>query len=238
LKRPETAQFFVMYLAEIRHADLALRLQSRWHQPESPGSLQKEDTMKFAKLLIAAAAIAAVFSAQAESDLNVSTASGAAASAKLDFRITVPRLIYLRVGAAGPGFSDLGTVDRVDFTLTADDITSGAAIAGASGSGAYPIVARVLGNGGNVSFSATGPAAGLTGPALSTPVPWTQIVPVVAPVGGTTLPHPVVNGGTNNLPATNSIVNLTSNWTFNYSNTNPLAAGEYNGQVTYTAALP
>lgn len=196
--------------------------------------------MKFVKLLIAAAAAAAVLSAHAESDINTTGAAGAAASAKLDFRITVPRVIFLRVGT-GVNFADAlngANIDRVDFTLAATDLTSGAAVAGASGAGAYPILARVFGNGGNVTLSATGPAAGLAGPAGSTPVPWTQIVPVVAPVGGTTLPHPVVNGATTNLPATNSIVNLTSNWTFNYTNTNPLAAGQYNGQVTYTAALP
>jgi hypothetical protein len=194
--------------------------------------------MKFAKLLIAAAAVAAVFSAQAESDLNTSGVAGASASAKLDFRITVPRIIFLRVGT-GTNFADaLGgaNIDRVDFTLTANDLTSGAAIAGASGAGAYPIVARVLGNGGNVSFSATGPAVGLSGPVGSTPVPWTQIVPAVA--AGGTLPHPVVNGAITNLPATNSVVNATSNWTFNYANSTAIAAGVYNGQVTYTAALP
>ena len=114
--------------------------------------------MKFAKRLLALAVIGAAFAAHAESDLNVSNAAGASAVAKLDFRITVPRLIFLRVGT-GVNYADalLGAnIDRVDFTLAAADIASGLAIAGASGSGPDPIVARVLGNGGNVTFSATG----------------------------------------------------------------------------------
>jgi hypothetical protein len=199
--------------------------------------------MKFAKHLLALALIGAAFTAHAESDVNVSNAAGASAVAKLDFRITVPRLIFLRVGT-GVNFADaLGgaNIDRVDFTLAAADIASGLAIAGASGAGAYPIVARVLGNGGNVTFSAAGSGTGLVhtpiAPAVAGPVvPWSQIVPAVA-VGGT-LPHPAIGGASSTLTATSGVVNATSNWTFSYTNTSPVAAGQYDGQVTYTAALP
>ena len=196
--------------------------------------------MKFAKLLIAAAAVAAVFSAQAESDLTLAPATGGSASAKLDFRITVPRIIFLRVGT-GTNFADaLGAanINLVDFTLTANNLTSGAAIAGVPNAGASAtagaVDARVLGNGGSVSFTAVGSGAGLVAPGVATPVAWSQIAPTAAG----SLPHPVIGGAATSLTATNNVVNASSTWTFNYTNSAAIAAGVYTGQVTYTAALP
>ncbi len=196
--------------------------------------------MKFAKLLIAVAAAAAAFAAHAESDLNVSNTAGASASAKLDFRITVPRIIFLRVGT-GTNFADaLGgaNINMVDFTLTANDLTSVAPIAGVPNAGASStagsVDARVLGNGGDVSFRAVGSGAGLTAPGVTTPVAWSQI----APTSTGSLPHPTIGGGAANLTATNNVVNASSTWKFDYLNANAISAGVYTGQVTYTAALP
>ena len=186
--------------------------------------------MKFAKQFIALAAVAAAFSAQAESDIN--TGVGAlSAIAKLDFRVIVPKVLFLQVGT-GTAFNDVITVDRVDFTLLPADVTSGLPIAGVSTGGA--INARVLGNGGNVTFGSTGPATGLvhtTVPAQT--IPWTQIAPAV--VG--TLIHPTVNAGATTLTAAAGVVNQTSVYSFNYSNSSVVAAGEYNGRVTYTASV-
>jgi hypothetical protein len=110
--------------------------------------------MKLHKLLIGAVAIGCAALSHAESDLNTGAAPGLSAAAKLDFRVVVPRIIFLRVGT-GVNFADaLGALntDRVDFALTAADVGSATAVAGAAGLGPYPVAVRVLGNGGNISF--------------------------------------------------------------------------------------
>lgn len=187
--------------------------------------------MKFAKQLIALAVVGASFSAFAESDINTGAAAGLSAIARLDFRIVVPRIIYLQVGT-GTAFTDVTTVDRVDFNLLPADVGSGTAVAGAS-----TINARVLGNGGNVSLTANGVAGGLTNGTQT--IPWSQITFTTSAPG---LPHPAIGNGVagavSSLTAAAGVVNQTATWTFNYSNTTAMAAGTYNGRVTYTAALP
>ena len=185
--------------------------------------------MKFAKQLIALAAVAAAFSAQAESDINTGTAA-LSAIARLDFRVIVPKVLFLQVGT-GTAFNDVTTVDRVDFTLTAAQATSAAAVPGVSTGGT--INARVLGNGGNVTFGAVGTVGGLTNGTQT--IPWSQIVPAVT---GGTLVHPAISGASSVLTAVANVVNQSTTYSFNYSNTSAVAAGTYNGQVTYTAALP
>jgi hypothetical protein len=196
--------------------------------------------MKLAKLLVALVAVGTVSVAHAESDINTGAAAGLSAVAKLDFRIVVPRMIFLKVGT-GVLFADaLGAAntDRVDFNLTPADIASGAAIAGAAGVGPYPVAVRVVGNGGNISFTASGTAGGLTNGVQT--VPWSDITPTSSNVAG--LPHPAIGNGVpgavTSLAATANVVNQSANWTFSYSNLTAIAAGSYNGQVTYTAALP
>jgi hypothetical protein len=194
--------------------------------------------MKFAKHLVALAVVGAAFSAQAASDINIGAGANLTANANLNFRITVPRLIFLAVGTSTL-FADLATTDRVDFTLTAAQIAApGTAVAGVSTGGA--INTRVFGNGGAINFSANGSLNGLSplvaGPAL---VPWTQIA--ATSVSGTLLPPAIGNGvaGANSpLAATGGVVNQTGVWSFNYLNTSAIAAGEYNGTVVYTAVMP
>ena len=184
--------------------------------------------MKFAKQLFALAAVAAAFSAYAESDIT--TGAGAlTATARLDFRVIVPKVLFLQVGT-GTAFADNTLVDRVDFTLTAAQATSGGAVAGVSTGGT--INARVLGNGGTVTFGAAGTAGGLSNGAQT--IPWSEIAPTAT---GGTLIHPAISGATSALAATAGVVNSSTVYSFNYSNTNVVAAGTYNGTVTYTASV-
>jgi hypothetical protein len=185
--------------------------------------------MKFAKQLIALAVIGAAFSAHASSDIN--TGAGAlSAVGSLDFRVVVPKIIFLQVGT-GTSYSDVVTIDRVDFTLTAADVTSAAAVAGVSTGGT--INAKVLGNGGNVTFGAVGTVGGLTNGTQT--IPWSQIVPTAT---GGTLVHPAISGATSSLTAAAGVVNSSTVYSFNYSNSAPVAAGTYNGTVVYTASIP
>ncbi len=193
--------------------------------------------MKYAKKLLALAVIGAAFAAHAESDINATVAPIQNAVAKLDFRIVVPRIIFLSVGTT-TNFADNTAVDRVDFTVTAANVGSGTAVAGALGAGlGYPVPVRVLGNGGNVTLTANGVTGGLTNGAQT--VPWTQITGTSSNAG---LPNPAIGNGVAGaasvLAAAAGVVNQSATWSFNYANTNPVAAGTYNGQVTYTAALP
>ena len=172
--------------------------------------------------------------AHAESRLNSGNAPSLSASSRLDFRITVPRMLFLRVGT-GSQFASNTTVDTVNFGVPEGDTGSGSTVAGQSASA---ITARVVGNGNTVSLSAAGSAGGLTGPGTST-VPWTQIVPTSS---AGTLPHPAIGTGaagtSSTLAATGGVVDQSATWTFTYKNEIALAAGTYSGQVIYTASLP
>ena len=193
--------------------------------------------MKFAKHLIALAAVAGAvavpLSAQAESDINTTAAVGQSASARLNFRVTVPKIIFLQVGT-GTAFSDVTTVDEVLFSLTAAQTTTAGAVAGAAG-----VTARILGNGGNVSLTALGATGGLANAAAGTSIAWSAISGTSS---SASLPHPAIGNGVagtaSSLTAVAGIVNQTANWTFSYANAATVAAGDYTGQVTYTAALP
>ena len=186
--------------------------------------------------LIALAAAAAAFGlatfAHAESDITTAAAGAISASARLDFRITVPKIIFLQVGT-GTAFSDVGTIDRVDMTLTNANVTSGGAVAAAAG-----VTARVLGNGGAVSLNANGTSGGLSNGAGQS-IAWTQVTSAST---NASLPHPVIgngaNGATSTLAATLGVVNQTATWTFGFSNSlGTIASGTYNGQVVYTASV-
>jgi hypothetical protein len=189
--------------------------------------------MKFAKQLIALAVVGAAFSASsafAASDIN-SGAGSIAATAALDFRVTVPRVVYLQVGTAGALFTDLATADLVTFTLTPAQAIGGGVVTGTSPA---TLTARVFGNGGTVNFGAAGSGTGLTGAGLPT-IPWTQVTPTAT---GGTLAHPVIGGAALALAPVAGIVNQTTTYSFTYANGSVLPAGTYNGTVTYTATMP
>jgi hypothetical protein len=190
--------------------------------------------MKHTNLCLAVALGFMALAAQAESDINSSAGAGINATARLDMRVTVPRVLFLRVGR-GTNFTDSALIDRVTFTVSAANVGSAVPIAGTNSAG--PLVARVLSNGGNVSFRASGVLGGLAKGVRR--IPWTQIV---AATSGGSLPHPVIGNGAagavSTLGAVAGVVNQTSTWTFTYSNSNPVEFGTYNGRVTYTAAVP
>lgn len=198
--------------------------------------------MTFAKHLLVAALAASAVAAQANSDINSGTAGTAlTATANLDFRVVVPRVLFLRVGS-GTDFADnAAAIDRVDFNLTATDVITAlgggsTTVAGAGGVGTHPVALRVLGNGGNVSLSANGTAGGLSNGTAAENIPWSRI----SATGAT--PHPAIGNGVagaaQTLTATHKVVNVNSTWTFSYANSAAQAEGTYNGSVVYTASLP
>ena len=185
------------------------------------------------KSLLALGLAFAALGAHAESDLNTASGANMSAAARLDFRVTVPRILFLQVGAGS--FADDTTVSLVDWTMTASQLNTPGAIAANAGGA---VSARVLGNGGNINFSANGLAGGPVAAGVGA-IPWSNFS---AAVSGGTLPHPAIGNGVaganSPLTAVAGVVNQAATWTFSYANAAPIAAGVYTGQVTYTAVMP
>ncbi|VTU13563.1 hypothetical protein SRS16CHR_00653 [Variovorax sp. SRS16] len=210
------------------------------------------------KLVAIAAAVAAIapFAARAESTLTVNPgASSTTATARLDFSINVPKMLFLQIGT-GTSYAANGTVNNISFDVPAGSSGSGASIAGAGGDLAGGgVTVRVMGNTGNVSISntVTGPLS--SGVAGAPVVQWSDIVVTAGALATTTngftnaaIAHPAFNTGASggqsplvSLTTPNGVVRREGSWTFAYANTAFLPAGTYgtsanNGRVTYTAA--
>jgi len=148
----------------------------------------------FQKSLLAAALLAAPFLAQAES--NFVTDNGAlTANARLDFQITVPRVLYLRVGA-GTAMANNTTVNLIDFNVPAAQVGDGTPVAATAASGDLgngTVTARLIGNGGAITFSSTTTGALSNGAGDS--ISYAAIATSVASLTSSTpLPHPALGG--------------------------------------------
>ncbi len=187
----------------------------------------------------------------AESNFVAATTGALSATARLDFNVTIPRLLYLRVGT-GSSFSSNTSVDLLDFTVPAASVGNGTPVVGTGGDLAGgAVTVRVLGNGGNITLKATTTGALTTGPGGAT-LAWTQI-------GVTSAAHPSPTAGFTNtgvshpgfddaagtvLTASNGLIRQEGKWTYSYLNQNLVASGTYggagvnNGRVTYTATMP
>lgn len=206
--------------------------------------------------LATAAAIAAPMLANAES----STQSGATAVtpgavARLDFRITVPKVLFLRVGTGGLfGAAANTTIDLIDFNVTGTTLGSGTAAAATVGSGDLgngAVTALLRSNAGVVTLLAN--TVGALSNGAGDTIPWSEIAiansNLAAPAFANTFPHlaalPPSSNSANFAPApTAKITNVGSTWTFTYKNTNTVPAGTYgsnngtnNSRVTYTATV-
>lgn len=177
-------------------------------------------------------ALAAPLAAQAES--NVTTGAGTiTATARVNFSVTIPRFIFLQVGT-GTLLAANTTIDTISFTPAVAVVGNGTPVAATAGSGNLGnggVTVRIIGNAGNVTLGATGPANLTSG---ANTIPWTQISTAIT--GGAT--HPTINGANATFTATASVVNITGTWIYSYLNTVTPASGTYTGQVLYTATTP
>lgn len=204
---------------------------------------------KFRPLLIASAILAATpMMAQAESHFINGTGN---ASARLDFQITVPRVLYLRVGT-GTEYANNTAINQIAFAVPAATMGDGNAVAATAASGDLGngvVTARVLGNNGTITLSATTLGALSNGAAGDT-ISYGQISTAAATLtSATALAAPaLVDGGSTSVtvsPATGTkLVNRDARWTYTYANSAVVAPGTYGGtnannsRVTYTAAMP
>jgi len=182
------------------------------------------------KVLALAVALASPLAANAES--NVTTGAGTiSATARVNFSITIPRFIFLQVGT-GTLLAANAAIDTISFAPALTVVGDGTPVAGTGGNltgGAVTV--RIIGNAGNVTLAATGPANLTSG---GDTIPWTQIATAVT--GGAT--HPTINGANATFTATANVVNINGTWTYSYLNAATPAAGTYTGQVLYTATTP
>ncbi len=201
------------------------------------------------RVALAVAGIAALPSAaQAESKFVTGTASPLTASANLDFTITIPKFVYVRIGT-GSNMANSTTIDNLVYTVPAANIGDGTAIAGTGGDlTGGQVTARVIGNNGTIAFSSQ--TAGALSNGAGDTISWSQMdVAVATNTSATALSHPtLVDGSTTsiNLAPTSGtkVTNLDAKWTFTYKNQNIVPAGTYggvntnNGRVVYAVSMP
>jgi hypothetical protein len=198
-----------------------------------------------------AAAVAVPLLCHAES--NVQTGTGTlTATAHVDFQVTIPQVLYLRVGTGSSYTTGVltanTTVDEITFAPAAGAVGSGTAVAGTGGDLTGGVeTAAVIGNGGTITLNAT--SAGALSDGAGDTIAFSQITTTAATnTTATVLPAPVLaNGASANVtltPASGKVVNEDAKWTFAYANSVTPAAGTYGGvntnnsRVVYTASMP
>jgi hypothetical protein len=200
-----------------------------------------------------AAAAAAPLLCNAES--SIQTTSGQTATAHVDFQITIPKFLYLRVGAGSNyttgAYAANGTVDLITWNLTTANVGAGS-LPGTGGDVApagTETAALVCNSGNAVTFTSTTTGALVDTTADS--ISYSNIT--VATAAGTfpTLLNPpaLADGATTTTTVNGSghLVKADAKWTFSYTNNTVPAGGVYggggvgntgNGRVTYTATMP
>lgn len=185
-----------------------------------------------------ALALATPLLASAESQLVIGSGT---ATARLDFRVVVPRVLFLGVGTGAAALANNTNVDTVTFDYTTNPAALGTGTAAGVITGSV-VPVRVVGNNGQITLAAstTGALTNATGDTI----PWTEITgastqaalpsPVIPATGAGTASNVTLSSGT-------KITDQSANWTFSYANSAVVAPGTYgttNGRVTYTAAMP
>lgn len=183
----------------------------------------------------AAAMLALPMSASAESQLVVGAGN---ASARLDFRVVIPRVLFLAVGTGNAlPLANNATIDTLtfDYSAAAADVGSGTPSAGQA------VNVRVRGNNGQIALAAatTGALTNATGDTIA----WSEISGSSdqAALPSPALPLTGIGASSNVTLNTTKVTDRTATWTFTYANTAIVPPGTYgttNGRVTYTASMP
>lgn len=193
------------------------------------------------------AALGAPLLAHAES--NLQTGAGAlTATARLDFRVTVPKVLFLQVGTGSAGATN-ATVNLIDFVVPAANVGDGSVINATAASGDLGngvVTAKVQGNNGNVTLTST--TVGALGNGAGDTLSFAQIATAAAVLtSATALAAPALADGattSTTVPAAGKIVNRDARWTFTFLNSALVPPGTYGGvnvnnsRVTYTASMP
>jgi len=203
------------------------------------------------KGILAAAAVAVPLLCSAES--NYQTGAGTlTATAHVDFQITIPQFLFLRVGngtgTAAGGYATNATIDEITWAPTAAQVGTGV-LAGTGGDlGGGVETAVVVSNGGVVTFSSTTTGALSDGAVPPDTISFGTIITTASHnTTGTTLAAPALADGattTITLTPVAKVVQQDAKWAYTYANATSPAAGTYggvnvnNGRVVYTASVP
>jgi len=189
---------------------------------------------------------------QAESNVATGAATATGAQAHVDFTITIPKILYLRVGT-GSSYTTGSllanpTIDAITFAPGAGVLGNGTSVAGTGGDLTLGVeTAAVVSNSGNVTLNAT--TAGALSDGAGDSIAFSQITTTTTSNTSTTaLPAPTLTNGTSGnvvltAPASKVIVQ-DAKWTYGYANSTVPPAGTYGGvvannsRVTYTATMP
>jgi hypothetical protein len=201
------------------------------------------------KAAVLTALVAAPILANAESTFTTGAGSPITANAHLDFQITIPKILYLRVGT-GTVMAANATVNQIAFSVPAANVGDGSVISATAGSGDLGngvVTARVIGNNGTVTFTST--TVGALGNGAGDTISYGQIATAAAAnTSVLVLAHPTLaDAATTTVtltPASGKVLNRDAKWTYTYTNAAVVAPGTYGGvntnnsRVTYTASMP
>jgi hypothetical protein len=208
--------------------------------------------MKTKQLILKSAialAISAPFFAAAESNITTGAGTPITATARLDFQITIPKVLFLQVGT-GTNMAANAAVNQIAFSVPAANVGDGVAVNATAGSGDLGngiVTAKVVGNNGTITFTST--TLGALGNGSGDTISYGQIGTSVATLtSATALPHPALaDAATTTVtltPASGKVITRDAKWTYTYLNANVVAPGTYGGvntnnsRVTYTASMP
>ena len=178
---------------------------------------------------VSALSVASLLAVTAHAESTFVPGAGSAA-AKLDFRVILPRVLFLGVGTGAGALAANASIDQLvfDYTTNGAAIGTGVAAAGISNSAAFALNAipvRVLGNNGQIVLTSTNSGNLVNTVTPADTIPFSQITSATS---DPLLPVPSAAGGTAN-PAFNTgstkVTSRTANWTFAYTNTLTPAAG-------------
>jgi hypothetical protein len=202
------------------------------------------------KTLVGVAAMTLPLIASAESNYQTG-AGGLSATAHVDFTITIPRTLYLRVGSGSTypaTLTSIGSVDLITFSPALATLGNNTPVAATGGDiGAGVETAAILTNSNAVSLTAT--ATGALTDANGDTIPFTQINTVATALTGTDtlLTAPTLSNGVSApvtlTAAANKTITADAKWTYTYQNAAVVPAGTYggvnvhNGRVVYTATI-
>ena len=194
-------------------------------------------------------ALAAPMIASAESQFTTGAGTPITANARLDFQITIPKILFLQVGT-GTSMAANAAINQIAFSVPAANVGDGTVINATAGSGDLgngTVTARVIGNNGTVTFTST--TLGALGNGSGDTISYAQIATAAAAnTTATVLAHPALaDGATTTVtltPASGKVMNRDAKWTYTYTNSAVVAPGTYGGvntnnsRVTYTASMP
>jgi hypothetical protein len=176
-------------------------------------------------VLLALSLVLGLLSAPVYGESNVGV-GGANPTARLNFQITIPTIMYLQVG------SPMATVDTVSCTLN-NIPGSGPVAMSSSGTNPVPVqVATVVPLGQVVNLTADS-STGMTGGAI--PIPFSKITCAAT---GAFSSYTFNDGAGQVLTSFTNSGNRTGNYAFTYANADYYEATTYTGTVTYTLAFP